>query len=180
MPKPGEWLLSDEPVEINAGRRTLKLKVRNTGDRPVQIGSHYHFFEANSALDFDRPRALGMRLNVPGGQAARFEPGDEREVELVEYGGAKRVYGFNNLLDGGLTAHWTVQRALERARDLGFKGMGALDREKEDVIRRRAIEDQGERVSPRDRGPAEPGEKPGQKGPVQSGVKPRGDQEAQS
>ena len=179
MPKPGEWLLSDEPVEINPGRRTLKLKVRNTGDRPVQVGSHYHFFEANSALDFDRPQAMGMRLNVPGGQASRFEPGDEKEVELVEYGGAKRVYGFNNLTDGGLTAHWTVQRALERARNLGFKGMDGLDREEADVIRRQATEDQGARVSPQDRGPAKPGEKPGQKGPVESKERDQGGQGGQ-
>ena len=180
MPKPGEWLLSDEPVEINAGRRTLKMKVRNTGDRPVQVGSHYHFFEANSALDFDRPQAMGMRLNVPGGQAARFEPGDEKEVELVEYGGAKRVYGFNKLIDGGLTAHWTVQKALERARDLGFKGMGGLEREKADVIQRQAIENQGVRVSPQDHGPAKPGEKSGEKGPVKSEGKTQGGQEGQS
>jgi urease subunit beta/urease subunit gamma/beta len=145
MPRPGEWLLSEQPVEINSGRRTLKLKVRNTGDRPIQIGSHYHFFEANRALDFDRPQAMGMHLNIPGGLAIRIEPGDEREVELVEYGGTKRVIGFNNLVNGGLTGHWTVKQALERARALEFKGMEKLNQEEADIISREATEEQGNR-----------------------------------
>lgn len=152
MTKPGEWLLSEQPVEINAGRRTCKLKVRNTGDRPIQIGSHYHFFEVNRALDFDRPQAMGMRLNVPGGLAIRIEPGDEREVDLVEFGGKKRVVGFNNLTDGGLTARWTVKQALERARALEFKGMERLDQEEAGIIDREAKEDQGKHVSPQDQG----------------------------
>ena len=89
--KPGEYLLDEGagPVEANAGRRVATLLVRHTGDRPVQVGSHFHFFEVNDALDFDRAAALGMRLNVPAGTAVRFEPGDEREVELVEIGGAR-------------------------------------------------------------------------------------------
>lgn len=99
---PGEWLLSDDPIEINAGRRTLRLMVRNTGDRPIQVGSHFHFFEVNPALDFERPATLGMRLDVPSGQSIRFEPGDEREVGLVEFGGSGRVIGFNNLVDGSV------------------------------------------------------------------------------
>jgi len=99
---PGEWLLSDEPIEINAGRRTLRLSVRNTGDRPIQVGSHFHFYEVNRALEFDRDAALGMRLDVPAGQSIRFEAGDERDVDLVELGGARRVIGFNKLVDGGL------------------------------------------------------------------------------
>lgn len=122
MARPGEWILSDQPIEINVGRRTCKLKVRNTGDRPIQIGSHFHFFEVNRALDFERALAMGMHLNLPGGLATRFEPGDEKEVELVEYGGNKRVVGFNNLVNGGLNSQWTVKQAMERARDLGFKG----------------------------------------------------------
>ena len=97
---PGEWLLSDEPIEINAGRRTVRLSVRNTGDRPIQVGSHFHFFEVNRALEFDRAPALGMRLDVPAGQSIRFEAGDERDVGLVEFGGSRRVIGFNNLVDG--------------------------------------------------------------------------------
>lgn len=91
----------------------------------MQIGSHYHFFEANRVLDFDRSRALGMRLNVPAGQTSRFEAGDEREVELVEYGGARRVIGFSGITDGAVTARWTAERALERVRDQGFTGAAA-------------------------------------------------------
>jgi urease beta subunit len=101
---PGEWLLSDEPIEINAGRRRLMMSVRNTGDRPIQVGSHYHFFEVNRALDFDRAATLGMRLNVPSGQSIRFEAGDERNVELVAFGGMGRVIGFSNLADGAISA----------------------------------------------------------------------------
>jgi urease beta subunit len=99
---PGEWLLSDEPIEINAGRRRLRLSVRNTGDRPIQVGSHFHFYEVNRALEFDRDAALGMRLDVPAGKSIRFEAGDERDVDLVALGGSRRVLGFNNLVDGGL------------------------------------------------------------------------------
>jgi urease beta subunit len=99
---PGEWLLSDERVEINAGRRRLRLSVRNLGDRPIQVGSHFHFSEVNPALEFDRAAALGMRLDVPAGQSIRFEAGDERDVQLVALGGSRRVIGFNNLVDGGL------------------------------------------------------------------------------
>jgi urease beta subunit len=99
---PGEWHLSDDPIEINAGRRTLRLAVRNVGDRPIQVGSHFHFYEINRALEFDREKALGMRLDVPAGQSIRFEAGDERDVDLVAFGGSGRVIGFNNLVDGGL------------------------------------------------------------------------------
>jgi urease subunit beta/urease subunit gamma/beta len=119
---PGEWLLSDEPIEINAGRRTVRLSVRNTGDRPIQVGSHYHFFEINRALDFDRAAALGMRLDVASGQSVRFEPGDEREVGLVEFGGSRRVVGFSALLDGAAANPRSRERALTRARDRGFSG----------------------------------------------------------
>jgi urease beta subunit len=118
---PGEWFLSDEPVEINAGRRTLTLTVRNTGDRPIQVGSHFHFFEVNRALQFERAQAVGMRLDVPSGQSIRFEAGDEREVALVEFGGRRRLVGFNSLLDGATSAQWTVERAIRRAADGGFR-----------------------------------------------------------
>ena len=117
---PGEWLLADDPIEINAGRRKLRCTVRNTGDRPIQVGSHFHFFEVNRALEFDRPATLGMRLDVPSGQSIRFEAGDERDVELVTFGGHGRVIGFNNLLDGGVSSRRTVERALRRAVRLGF------------------------------------------------------------
>lgn len=151
MAKPGEWLLSDKPVEINAGRRTCRLKVRNTGDRPVQVGSHYHFFEVNRALDFDRARAMGMHLNFPGGLAVRFEPGDEKEVELVEFGGTRRVVGFNNLVNGGLTAQTTVKQALQRARSLGFKGVKTSEEVAEAVVRREGGEGQERQGFPRGR-----------------------------
>jgi len=97
---PGEYILKKEPVICNEGRRTVKLTVVNKGDRPVQIGSHYHFFEVNEEMSFDRPMALGMRLNIPSGTAVRFEPGESKEVELVELGGLKRAFGFNNLVNG--------------------------------------------------------------------------------
>jgi urease beta subunit len=119
---PGEWMLADDAVEINAGRRKHRLSVRNTGDRPIQVGSHFHFFEVNRALEFDRAATLGMRLDVPSGQSIRFEAGDERDVELVAFGGHGRVIGFNGLVDGGTSSHWTVERALRRATRLGFSG----------------------------------------------------------
>ena len=98
---PGEYLLGEGEVEANAGRRTVRLTVANTGDRPIQVGSHFHFFEANRALRFDRAQAFGMRLNVPAGTAVRFEPGDEKRVRLVELAGARRVFGLNALTQGG-------------------------------------------------------------------------------
>jgi urease beta subunit len=119
---PGEWLVAGDPIEINAGRRKLQLSVRNTGDRPIQVGSHFHFFEVNPALEFDRPATLGMRLDVPSGQSIRFEAGDERDVELVAFGGHRRVIGFNSLVDGGISSERTVDRALRRVARLGFSG----------------------------------------------------------
>ena len=106
---PGEYLLEDGDVVANAGRRTVELTVANTGDRPIQVGSHFHFFEANRALRFDRAQAFGMRLNVPAGTAVRFEPGDEKRVTLVELAGARRMYGLNALTEGG-----TREQALGR------------------------------------------------------------------
>ena len=100
--KPGEYFIDDGDIELNAGRDTVKLKVSNTGDRPIQVGSHYHFFETNSALSFDRDASRGFRLNIPAGTATRFEPGQEREVELVEYDGDKKVYGFKAEIMGKL------------------------------------------------------------------------------
>ncbi|HEU4323966.1 MAG TPA: urease subunit beta [Roseiflexaceae bacterium] len=117
---PDRYLLRDEPVELNAGRRTALITVRNTGDRPVQVGSHYHFFEVNRALEFDREAALGMRLNIPAGLAVRFEPGDTREVELVEFGGLRRAVGFNGLANGSTTTAQGRRNALRRAREQGF------------------------------------------------------------
>jgi urease beta subunit len=119
-PIPGEWLLAADPIEINAGRRKLRISVRNTGDRPIQVGSHFHFFEVNPALEFDRPATLGMRLDVPSGQSIRFEAGDERDVELVAFGGFGRVIGFNGLLDGATSSRHAVALAIERAESRGF------------------------------------------------------------
>ena len=99
---PGELFLQDGEIEINVGRATASVKVANTGDRPIQVGSHFHFFEANEALRFDRPTARGMRLNIPAGTAVRFEPGQERTVELVALAGDRIVYGFNGKVMGKL------------------------------------------------------------------------------
>ena len=97
---PGEYFLGDGDVVANAGRETVELQVTNTGDRPIQVGSHFHFFEVNRALRFDRGRAFGMRLNIPAGTAVRFEPGDEKRVLLVALAGERRVFGLNGLTDG--------------------------------------------------------------------------------
>lgn len=99
---PGQLLVNDGELELNAGRRTVTLTVRNTGDRPIQVGSHYHFAETNDALDFDRAAARGMRLNIASGTAVRFEPGQSRTVELVDYAGARTVYGFQGRVQGTL------------------------------------------------------------------------------
>jgi len=98
---PGEFLLTDDPIIANLGRFTTTLVVANSGDRPIQIGSHYHFFEVNAALRFDRESTLGMRLNIPAGTAVRFEPGEEKVVELVALGGSAEVFGLNGLTNGG-------------------------------------------------------------------------------
>lgn len=103
---PGEYLLEEGEIELNAGRPTVTLPVTNTGDRPVQVGSHYHFFEVNNALDFDREQARGFRLDIPAGTAVRFEPGQGRTVQLVAYAGAQQVYGFQGRVMGPLdTTH---------------------------------------------------------------------------
>ena len=99
---PGELLPADGELLLNEGRETRALTVANTGDRPVQVGSHYHFFEVNSALDFDREAARGYRLDIPAGTAVRFEPGQSRKVSLVRYAGERRVYGFNGAVNGPL------------------------------------------------------------------------------
>src|SRR5882757_2678685 len=99
---PGELLLASGDIELNVGRATVKVKVANTGDRPIQVGSHYHFYETNNALSFDREAARGFRLNIAAGTAVRFEPGQEREVELVAYAGERKVYGFQGKIMGPL------------------------------------------------------------------------------
>lgn len=99
---PGEYILAGGDIKCNVDRRTLKITVANTGDRPVQVGSHFHFFEVNKQMEFERGQAFGMRLNIAAGTAVRFEPGEEKNVELVEFGGNKKIFGFNNLVDGAI------------------------------------------------------------------------------
>lgn len=117
---PGEYILAEGDIECNVGRATAELTVVNTGDRPVQVGSHFHFFEVNRQMAFDRKKALGMRLNIPAGTAIRFEPGEEKSVELVEFGGQKRVFGFSNLVNGSI-ADIDPATSADEARSRGFK-----------------------------------------------------------
>ena len=118
----GGLVLADAPVAFNGGKTAITLKVRNTGDRPVQVGSHFHFFEANRALQFDRAAAFGMHLDIAASTALRFEPGDERTVSLVPFGGKRRVCGFNNVVDGDTSDRGAGKAAaVARARERGFK-----------------------------------------------------------
>ncbi len=120
--RPGEIIPADGEIELNAGRRKAGVRVTNTGDRPVQIGSHYHFFEVNKALDFDRDASFGMHLDVPAGTAVRFEPGEAKDVALVAFGGSGELYGLNSLTNGSHRSEANKQAALGRARERGFKG----------------------------------------------------------
>ncbi|MFQ5713907.1 MAG: urease subunit beta [Candidatus Scalinduaceae bacterium] len=117
-----KYITSNSSMEINAGRVIVKISVKNTGDRPIQVGSHFHFFETNRALDFDRKKSFGMRLNIPSGSSIRFEPGDEKMVELVQLGGKRVVMGLNSLVNGSTTTKGALGAALKKARELGFKG----------------------------------------------------------
>ncbi len=117
---PGEYKLAESPVIANEGRREIELEIANTGDRPIQVGSHFHFFEVNRALRFDRAAAYGMRLNIPAGTAARFEPGDSKTVTLVEIGGSATIHGLNGLTNGPANAS-TKAMALKRAAEQGFE-----------------------------------------------------------
>jgi urease subunit gamma/beta len=122
MPTPiGGLVLASGPIEINEGRPRVTIAVRNTGDRPIQVGSHFHFFEVNRALRFDRSKAWGMRLNVPAGTAVRFEPGDEKVVTLVDLGGTREVHGLNALADGPVDAQH-LDAAVRKAGQSGFQG----------------------------------------------------------
>jgi urease subunit gamma/beta len=121
-PKPGEIIAAEGEIEINAGRARETVVAVNTGDRPIQIGSHYHFFEANRALEFDREKAFGMHLDIPAGTAIRFEPGESKEVALVAFGGSGEVFGLNRLTDGSIRGEFRRAESLRRARERGFKG----------------------------------------------------------
>ncbi|WP_434974912.1 urease subunit beta [Streptosporangium saharense] len=120
LPHHDRYIYGEGDIELNKGRRKTSLTIRNTGDRAVQICSHYHFFEVNPAISFDRDAAYGMHLDLPAGNAIRIEPGDTREVDLVEYGGGHRVYGFSGLVDGSVRANRTHRVALDRLDLLGF------------------------------------------------------------
>lgn len=117
---PGQYILAEGNIECNAGRTTVKITVVNTGDRPVQAGSHFHFFEVNKQMQFDRGKAFGMRLNIAAGTAVRFEPGEEKDVELVSFGGNKRIVGFSNLTDGFIDES-NKSKATEKASEQNFK-----------------------------------------------------------
>ena len=121
---PGEILTAEEQgdIELNAGRIKVELEVHNTGDRPIQVGSHYHFFEVNQALDFERGKARGMRLDIPAGTAVRFEPGEEKEVHLVSFGGTGEIHGLNGLTNGSTRSDIIREQALQLARSRGYKG----------------------------------------------------------
>lgn len=114
------YLYGEGEIELNAGQPRVTLEVRNTGDRAVQVGSHFHFFEANRALSFDREQAFGKRLDIPAGTAIRFEPGDTRQVTLVEYGGGQRLVGFGGLLNGSVRSTAARREALRRMRERGY------------------------------------------------------------
>ena len=116
---PGEYMLAESPVIANEGRREIELEIANTGDRPIQVGSHFHFFEVNRALRYDRAATYGMRLNIPAGTAVRFEPGDSKTVRLVEIGGTCTIHGLNGLTNGPANSS-TKSMALKRAADQGF------------------------------------------------------------
>ena len=121
---PGEYFLETDAIEINTGRATRRLKVSNRGDRPIQVGSHCHFFEVNRALAFDRMQAYGMRLNIVAGTAVRFEPGDSREVELVALGGTRTVEGLNGLVNGALDDPGVAARAQKAVAEFVAKTRG--------------------------------------------------------
>lgn len=116
---PGEIRTAEGLIEINAGRPVKTVRVASTGDRPIQVGSHFHFVEVNKFLEFDREQAVGMHLNIPSGTAVRFEPGEEKEVELVEFGGKRHVFGLNMLTEG--STH-NKELIMDKATDGGFKG----------------------------------------------------------
>jgi len=121
MITPGEIITPLEDIEVSAGRSKVTLSVTNTGDRPVQIGSHFHFFEVNRFLEFDREEAFGKRLDIPAGTATRFEPRDTKEVTLVDFGGTGKIYGLNQLTNGSRHSDSVKQAALDRAHTQGFK-----------------------------------------------------------
>lgn len=120
---PGEIILSDKDIICNSGRKTRDIVVVNNGDRPIQVGSHFHFFEVNKMLNFDREAAFGMRLNIASGTAVRFEPGEEKVVQLTEFGGNKEIYGLSGLTQGSVISEKVKRESLKRAKENNFKGV---------------------------------------------------------
>lgn len=118
---PGEYFLKNDDIKANVGYKTKTVSVANTGDRPIQVGSHYHFFEVNKDLEFDREEAFGMRLNIPASTAVRFEPGEKKNVILVEIGGNKEVHGFNGLTNGKYTSEKVKASAIDKMKKQNFK-----------------------------------------------------------
>ena len=118
---PGEYFLSEDPIIANVGKSVITLDVKNTGDRPIQVGSHAHFFEINKALEFSRKKSYGFHLNIPAGTSIRFEPGDSKKIELTEFSGKKTVYGFSGLVNGSLSEK--QNEAFSKAKEQGFRGM---------------------------------------------------------
>jgi len=121
-PTPGEIIPAQGEIELNRNRKTTTVNVINSGDRPIQVGSHFHFYEANKSLVFNRPLTLGMRLDIPAGTSHRFEPGEMKEIRLVAYGGTQVISGFNNLTNGNINDPIVRERAFERAKERGFGG----------------------------------------------------------
>src|SRR5215204_5200569 len=120
MSETANYIVATEPIQLNPGRRTAIITVANTGDRAIQVGSHFHFIEVNRALRFDRSASFGMRLNIPAGTAVRFEPGDSKTVELVEFGGSRDVQGLNGLTQGSTVEEGDRDRVVALARERGF------------------------------------------------------------
>ena len=117
----GEYFLSEDPIIANVGKSVITLDVKNTGDRPIQVGSHAHFFEINKALEFSRKKSYGFHLNIPAGTSIRFEPGDSKKIELTEFSGKKIVYGFSGLVNGSLSEK--QNEAFSKSKEQGFRGM---------------------------------------------------------
>ena len=118
---PGEYILKDKEIELNSGRESISLEVKNTSNRPVQIGSHFHFFEVNKALVFDRKKAFGKKLDIASGAAVRFEPGEEKQVSLVFFGGKRLVYGLHGLVNGSTLTDKKLSEAVLKAQKENFK-----------------------------------------------------------
>jgi urease subunit beta len=118
---PGEYFVGKNDIECNVGRDTVSIAVVNTGDRPVQVGSHFHFFEVNRQMEFNREKAFGKRLNIAAGTAVRFEPGEEKEVELVAFGGKRNAFGINNLVNGNTSDDAKKERAMKKISSFNFK-----------------------------------------------------------